>query len=161
MPQTLEQRLASLEAVEAIRALKSRYLQACDDKDCDSFRACFADGEVAIDYGPIGCFQRADDLLAVFRQIACHPHMLEWHHASNPQIEIIDERRARARWSLHYQLINTEDQTLTQLGGEYQDEYRCDEGGWRISATRFVPRTRVQLQLDAQAVRSLGAGLAA
>ncbi len=38
-------RLARLEAADAIRALKLRYLRACDDKDPEAMRACFvADG---------------------------------------------------------------------------------------------------------------------
>ena len=151
-------RLEQLEAVSAIQALKARYLTACDSKDCESFRACFLDGKVAIDYGPVGQFDNADALTAVFREFGCQAHMLEWHHASNPQIELLTPERARGSWSLHYQLINTQDQTLTQLGGEYGDEYRRTEAGWKISATLFVPRTRLFLKLDSEAVQTLAAG---
>ena len=115
-------RLSKLEALQAVQALKARYLQACDLKDTATFRDCFANGPVNIDYGPIGCFDQADDLVAIFQDIACHPHMLEWHHASNPQIEMLTPQHAKGHWSLQYQLINTQDQTLTQLGGEYDDE---------------------------------------
>ncbi len=151
-------RLHRLEATQAIIRCKSRYLAACDAKDCEGFRASFVDGPVNIDYGPIGQFDTADALTEIFQQMACHAHMLEWHHASNPQIELIADDHARGRWSLHYQLINTQDQTLTQLGGEYEDEYRCVDGQWKISATRFAPRTSLSLQLDEQAVKTLAAG---
>lgn len=155
------ERLDRLEAILAIQQLKARYLAACDAKDCDSFRACFADGAVAIDYGPIGQFDNADALTAVFREIGCQAHMLEWHHASNPQIELLSADHARGRWSLHYQLIDTREQTLTQLGGEYADEYRREADGWKMTATRFSPRNRLQLSLGAQAIATLAAGRAA
>ena len=41
---TLEQRIARLEALEAIRQLKHRYLNACDLKEVESIRDCFATG---------------------------------------------------------------------------------------------------------------------
>ncbi|RZO84289.1 MAG: nuclear transport factor 2 family protein [Oceanococcus sp.] len=148
MSSAIEQRLSQLEALDAIRQLKAAYLSSCDAKDCQGFRDAFMDGPVDIDYGPIGCFDNADDLVAVFRQIACHPHMLEWHHASNPQIELLASDHARGHWSLQYQLINTQDNTLTQIGGEYVDEYRLTEAGWKISATRFAPRTTLVLALQ-------------
>ncbi len=148
MPNDLEQRLNELEAHNAIRELKARYLACCDAKDTAGFRAAFMDGKIDIDYGPIGCFDNADALVAVFRQIACHPHMLEWHHGSNPQIELLTPDHATGRWSLQYQLINTQDNTLTQLGGEYEDEYRLSDAGWKISATRFRPRTTLVLALQ-------------
>ena len=157
----LLQRLARLEAIQNIQALKARYLAACDAKDSTSFRACFADGQVAIDYGAVGQFDNADALTEIFSQMACHPHMLEWHHASNPQIELLTETEAKGSWSLHYQLINSQDNTLTQLGGEYEDEYRLTDTGWKISATRFAPRTTLSLKLDEDAVKTLMAGAAA
>ncbi len=148
MPASLEQRLYTLEAKDAIRQLKANYLASCDAKDLRGFRAAFMDGKVDIDYGPIGCFDNADDLVAIFQQIACHPHMLEWHHGSNPQIDLLTPDHATGRWSLQYQLINTQDNTLTQLGGEYEDEYRLTDDGWKISATRFSPRTTLVLALQ-------------
>lgn len=157
----LQQRLERLEALEAIRDLKARYLAACDAKDSTTFRACFLDGPVDIDYGPIGRFDTADALTAVFRDIGCQAHMLEWHHASNPQIELLSADRARGRWSLHYQLINTQEGSLLQLGGEYTDSYQRTDGGWKMAATRFTPRTHLHLALGAEAVAALAAGAAA
>lgn len=39
-----EQRLARLEALEAIRQLKHRYLNACDLKEVEVIRECFTSG---------------------------------------------------------------------------------------------------------------------
>lgn len=97
MDNATEARLRRLEHAESIRDLKARYLAACDAKDPEGVRACFADGEIEIDYGPIGSFDNADDLVAVYRKMACHPHMVEMHHGSNPRIEVLDTKTARGR----------------------------------------------------------------
>lgn len=154
----LQARLERLEDLDAIRDLKARYFAACDGKDPAGMRACFVDGEVAIDYGVIGCFDRADALVAVFTQMACHPHMVEMHHGVNPRIEITGADTARGEWGLHYQLINTRESTLTQLGARYEDEYRRTVQGWKIRATRCVVDSTLVLALGDTALRALVTG---
>jgi len=155
---SLEQRLAVLEDTEAIRSLKARYLACCDAKDPVGMRACFADGTVAIDYGVLGTFDRADALVDIFKQIGCHPHMVEMHHGVNPQITLKSADHAEGRWGLHYQLINTNDNTLTQLGAYYEDEYRKTAAGWKMSATKCVVTSMLSLKLAADAVQALVIG---
>jgi hypothetical protein len=158
MTYALEQRIAHLEAIEAVRELKNRYLACCDAKDPTGMRACFADGPIHIDYGAVGTFDNADDLQALYTQMACHEHMVEMHHGSNPRIEIIDENNARGQWSISYQLINTEMNTLTQLGGEYEDEYRRIDGIWKIFATKFTATSTLAVQLSETNMQPLFAG---
>jgi hypothetical protein len=158
MTGTIEQRLQALEDIEAIRKLKARYLSCCDRKDPQGMRACFADGPVAIDYGPIGRFDDADTLVALYAQVACHPHMVELHHGVNPQIEMQGASHARATWGLHYCLINTETQTVTQLAGYYEDGYRRVGNDWKIASTRFVPTSTLALDIGSDAIKRLFAG---
>lgn len=154
----LEQRLRRLEDIESIRTLKARYLFACDRKDPKAMRACFADGPVHIDYGVVGTFQDADTLVALYTQIACHPHMVEMHHGANPQIEVLDGDRARGTWSLHYFLVNTQTRGLTQLAGYYEDEYCRQNGAWKIRRTRFVATSTLALDYNEGTVKTLFAG---
>jgi hypothetical protein len=155
---TIEQRLARLEAIEAIRQLKHRYLLACDAKDATTMRACFVDGPMHIDYGPVGVFDNADAVAKIFKELGCHPHIVEMHHGSNPQIDITDAHHARATWSLHYQQINTQTQVLTQLGAVYEDEYLLGAQGWRISRTVCRPLSTLVLELGEQAMKALVRG---
>ena len=69
---SVEQRLAALEDIEAIKNLKHRYFRACDAKDADTLRSCFVAAGARLDYGPLGRFDDADQLAAVFRRIALH-----------------------------------------------------------------------------------------
>lgn len=156
--QALAERLQALEDIEAIRALKSRYLACCDAKDPVGMRGCFLDGPVHIDYGVVGVFDRADALVEVFTAIGCHPHMVEMHHGVNPRIALLDRDHARGDWGLHYQLINTREQTLTQLGARYEDLYQRSAGEWKISSTRCIVTSTLVLQLEANAIRALVVG---
>jgi SnoaL-like domain len=158
MEQTLEARLRRLEDIEEIRALKSRYFQACDRKDAKGMRACFKDGTVHIDYGAVGKFDNADALAEVFQQVGCHDYMVEMHHGMNPQIEMFDATRARGTWKLHYFLINTRDRSATQLGGYYEDEYQVVNGAWKISRTRFVATSTLAMDLGEGIAKILFAG---
>lgn len=157
-PDDIARRLHALEDCEAIRTLKSRYLACCDAKDPVGMRACFLDGPVHIDFGAMGIFESADALVEVFKAIGCHDHMVEMHHGVNPQLELLAADRASGHWGLHYQLINTREHTLTQLGANYQDEYRRVPGGWRIASTRCIVNSMLVLQLGPDAVKTLVAG---
>ncbi|MEQ1439050.1 nuclear transport factor 2 family protein [Fontimonas sp. SYSU GA230001] len=154
----LARRVQVLEDIEAIRSLKARYLFCCDRKDPAGMRACFADGPVDIDYGVVGRFTTADALVELFRKVGCHDHMVELHHGANPQIEIPDAARARGTWSLHYFLINTQERTLTQLAGYYEDEYVKAGAQWKIAKTRFVATSTLVLDISGEAAKALFAG---
>ena len=153
----LEQRIAALEDIEAIKRLKYRYFRASDGKDAETFRDCFAAGEIVIEYGRIGSYRNRDDLTQVFSDLACQDHIVEMHHAQNPDIELLDENRARGIWSLYYYMINTRDKNAVQLGGVYKDEYIRTDGGWRMACSAFEV-TSTQMLDFAESLRLLFAG---
>ena len=156
---SIEQRLRKLEDADAIRALKARYFFCCDRKDPKGVRSCFVDGKTHIDYGPaVGVFDSADALVKIFTDVGCHDYMVEMHHGMNPQIEVIDEKTARGKWSLHYFLINTQLKNLTQLGGYYEDEYVKVGGAWKISRTKFTPTSTLAMDLADVTPKTLFAG---
>ena len=132
---SINQRLTQLEAVNAIKTLKATYLMACDTKDPALMRDCFVDGELVIDYEPVGQFNHREQLVEIFTEIGCHSHMLESHHGHNPIIELIDNHCAKGSWELAYQVLNSREKKLTQIAMIYRDEYRCIDGHWKISAT--------------------------
>ena len=135
----LEARIARLEALEAIQRLKHRYLNACDLKQVESIRDCFAEGEILIDYGPIGTFRDRDSFVAVYRELACQPRVIDLHHGANPEIYLLGEDgdEAVGRWALCYCNLDGETGATRQLGGFYQDRYRLIDGQWRIVESVF------------------------
>lgn len=156
--QQLATRVERLEAIEAIRQLKYKYFHYCDRKRPDKVRECYADGFVRLEFGRVGTFESADDLVKVFTELACQDHIVEMHHAQNPQIELLGDGKAEGLWGLYYYLIDTNQQTATQLGGFYEDEYRYIDGAWKITASRFTVTSTQILDLSEEIVKRVFAG---
>lgn len=159
--QDFEQRLSRLEAIEAIRQLKARYFHACDTKQPDIVRECFAPGAIELRYGRIGNFDHRDDMLAVFTELACQPHIVEMHHGQNPRIEVQDGTNATGIWGLYYYLIDTRRQIVTQLAGFYDDAYVRSDGQWRIARSHYEVTSTQVFDLSEGLARVIFAGRAA
>lgn len=158
---TLEQRLARLEAIENIRQLKARYFHACDNKQPDLVRECFAVGPIELRYGRIGNFSDREQMLAVFTELACQPHIVEIHHGQNPRIEVHEADFATGIWGLYYYLIDTRRQTVTQLAGFYDDAYSRADGQWRIIRSSYEVTSTQIFDLTEGLARVVYAGIAA
>ena len=158
MNKDLEKRVQALEDTLAIQNLKHTYLNACDTKDVDAMIETFVASECMIDYGPVGSFSNRDELAAVFQEAACHDYMLESHHAHNPLINIIDAKNATGKWALTYNLINTNDKTITTLQGEYHDVYQKIDNKWLIKETTFVGCSSINLELEEDLLKVIFAG---
>lgn len=141
---SLEARLARLEALEAIRLLKHRYLNACDLKQVEVIRDCFAEGAINIDYGPVGTFTDRDGFVALYREMACHERVIDMHHGANPEIELLGENEAVGRWALYYFNLDGETGATRQLAGLYEDRYRRIDGAWKIVETVFRAHSMVE-----------------
>jgi hypothetical protein len=158
---TLEQRLARLEAIEDIKQLKSRYFHACDNKQPEVVRECFPEGKVELSYGRIGEFSDRDQMVAVFSELACQDHIVEMHHGQNPRIEVLAADSATGIWGLYYYLIDTRQQTVTQLAGFYDDAYTRTHDQWRITRSRYEVTSTQIFDLSEGLARVVFAGVAA
>ncbi|MFE3545296.1 nuclear transport factor 2 family protein [Nocardia sp. NPDC059177] len=145
MPETttdLAARIARLEAIEAITALKHRYFRACDAKDPIGFRDCFLRAGAELDYGTLGRHD-ADGMAAVFASIALRqvdgaPVIFDMHHGVHPDITVHDAESASGRWTLRFRQVNMLDRTESVTTGEYADEYRVEDGHWKIAHCTFT-----------------------
>ncbi|SPA03131.1 conserved hypothetical protein [Cupriavidus taiwanensis] len=135
---SLAQRLERLEAADAIRALKLRYLRACDDKDPAAMRACFVADGAHIHYDRIGTFAGRDALVQCFAELACRPALREMHLAGQAEIRVLDAESAQGSWDLAYLALDDVSGTRTFLTGRYVDEYVRVEGAWVIRSTVFT-----------------------
>jgi hypothetical protein len=158
MDSNLEKRVQELEDILAIQNLKHIYLNACDSKDVPLMVSTFVKDNCFIDYGPVGTFSDSEDLAAVFQEVACHDYMLESHHAHNPIIKIIDSQSASGHWSLTYNLINTENSSITSLQGEYHDIYQKVDKQWFIKETTFNGRSSLNLEIENELLKVIFAG---
>jgi hypothetical protein len=135
---SLEDRIARLEAIEAIKVLKHRYLRACDAKEPDVFRDCFVAKGAFVDYGPrVGRFDDADGIAEVFRNVALREvggayTIFDMHHAMHPEIVVESETTARGQWSLRFRQVDTVERVERLSAIEYDDAYEVEGGQWRI-----------------------------
>jgi len=141
---TLEDRIDRLEAESDIRRLKARYLNACDRKDADTVRACFAPDAV-IAFPPLGEFD-VDGLIGIFTQMAVSTSIIDSHHGHNGEITVNGDK-AEAIWNLGFATFNPEDNSFRLLAGFYTDRYEKRNGEWLITYTRSEPRKIIDGQL--------------
>lgn len=142
---TLESRLSALEADRDIRNLKARYLNACDRKDADAVRACFAPDAI-IEFPPLGEFD-VDGLIGIFTQMAVATNIIDNHHGHNGEITVSGDK-ADGIWNLGFATFNPDDNTFRLLGGFYTDRYERRNGEWLITYTRSDPRNIIDGKLD-------------
>jgi len=131
---SLEQRLAALEDINAISALKWRYLRACDRKDVEGVRACFTPDAV-IDYEGFPLFTERDAFVDIYRQFGCRPNIVDMHHGQNPIIELTGADAARGYFDCFFFQIDTETKRLTQLSVSYDDDFVRQDDRWLIKRT--------------------------
>lgn len=136
---TLEERISRLEAESDIRRLKARYLNACDRKDAETVRACFAPDAV-IDFPPLGQFD-VDGLLGIFTQMAVSTNIIDSHHGHNAEITV-NGNSAKATWNLGFATVNPDDGSFRLLSSFYTDKYEKRNGEWVFTYTKSEP-TRI------------------
>jgi len=132
---TVEKRLQQLEDDRAIRDLKMRYLRASDAKDPETMRDCFLpDAKILFDGFPP--FDARDPFIEIYKQMGCAPGIFDIHQGGTGIIEFQSESSATGWWPLYFHNINLAQNTLTQMGVEYQDIYLKQDGRWWISESR-------------------------
>jgi len=137
---SIEDRLLQLENDRAIRDLKMRYLRASDAKDPEAMRNCFtADAKILFDGFPP--FEARDPFIEIYKQMGCAPGIFDIHQGGTGIIEFESENRARGWWPLYFHNINLAQNTLTQMGVEYQDIYVRQDDRWWISESRSTRKS--------------------
>ena len=120
--------------IEAIKNLKARYFRALDTKDWVLFGDCltediegrYSDGELSFDGKESLVGFMADNLSAA--------HMVTMHQGHHPEISINDDgKQATGVWYLQDIVIDLQGMTRLYGSAIYQDEYRAEEGQWKIS----------------------------
>jgi hypothetical protein len=139
-------RIAKLEAVEAIRNLKAKYFRCMDCKQWDELPSVFTkEMRVVTPKGEIylagGANYAASLQHSLTTSVSCHQGL-------TAEIEITGEDTARGIWAMQ-DVIVWEDRHPKQgwksiLGrGHYHETYRLEDGAWRIDTL-----TLTRLRLD-------------
>ncbi len=137
-----------LEAVEAIKRLKSRYFRCMDTKDWAGFAAVFAPDAVmdmAAEVGSDDGIVHGNEAIAAFVRGAVDP-VETVHHGHMPEIEITSPTTATGIWSMEDKLRWPEGGPLATMHGygHYHETYVRHDGKWLI-ATLTLTRLRVDV----------------
>lgn len=129
--------LNALLAIETIKKLKYTYLRAVDTHDWELLTTTLSeDCSARYDDGKYS-FDNRDQLINGLKGHMDSPQVITMHNCHDPEIELIDESTATGKWYLQ-DLVFNKDQNWMLFGTAiYTDQYRLDDGIWRICHTEY------------------------
>jgi len=129
--QTVEQRIARLEARAQIRELVARYCFTIDERDVEGIGQCFTrDGSFRSLDGVMNASGR-DAVVAQFHgRFAVLGPSNHFTHDHIIQFDDGDAARATGTVNSHAEVVRNDEAMLASL--RYHDEYRLEEGRWRF-----------------------------
>ena len=137
-----------LVAIETIRRLKARYFRLLDTKRWDEWADLFTEDavmDVTDDTGDraSGTVRGRDAIVATVSAALADARTV--HHGHTPEIEIVDDAHATGTWAME-DTVDVAPPGEPPRGihgtGWYHEEYRCEDGTWRIAAMH-LERLRV------------------
>lgn len=135
--------MRDLEAIEAIRQLKYRYLRAVDLKKWDLLASTFTPDAIAAYDGGKQSHDGRDAIVGWLKS-ALDNAIVTLHQVHNPEIELTSETTATGIWYLEDRVINRGGDFPDMPGGSiltgaafYADEYKKIGGDWKISRTGY------------------------
>jgi len=133
-----------IEDIEAIKQLKARYFRLMDQKRWDEWGQVFTLNAV-MEVPEAGMVNRGRAEIVRVVSTALEGARTV-HHGHMPEIEVADENTARGIWAMFDHVEWPASDGGDRVGitgyGHYVEEYRREDGAWRISHTR-LDRLRV------------------
>ncbi|MDA7575994.1 nuclear transport factor 2 family protein [Gammaproteobacteria bacterium] len=149
--ENISARIEVIHAVNDIKNLKFKYLNACDLKKPNDILECFDSRKVYIDFEDFGIFSSAQGMVEKYKLYSCHPHLIEQHSGKNQIIKLLSNNEASGFWSLSYSLIDTLKNFTLNITGTYEDLYVLDDNkNWLIKKTIFKKRSSLYKSLSTE-----------
>ena len=128
-----------LQAIEAIKQLKYRYVRALDTADVETLGDCLTeDAYVKFEGGIYTVEHTGREAIKEFMGMSFHSKAATSHQVHHPTIELIDETHAKGQWSLHDIYHDLNMRMIISGTSEYMDAYvKGADGQWRISDSRY------------------------
>jgi len=130
--------MLDLEAIELIKQLKARYFRFLDSADIEGLKSVFCSDAHAHFKGAEYDFDlQGWDALEAFYKRAFKAESFGMHNGHHPEIDV-DGDHATGIWYLNDMFVHLK-HNVTILGSAlYQDEYRKEDGHWRIAKTGYT-----------------------
>jgi hypothetical protein len=120
------------DAISQILDLKFMFWRATDRGNVDEVLDCLCQN-VVVDFEGIPPIRgRTAYREFLEASLSSQGRICGRHIGFNPQITLVDSDRALGDWGIQYIAVDPDKQTMTQLLGEYCDEYVMIDGNWLI-----------------------------
>ncbi|AQA18573.1 hypothetical protein BST95_10345 [Halioglobus japonicus] len=138
----MSEHITRLLAIEEIKALKAKYFRCLDTKDWEGLGECFCD-DLDADFtaAPGPHTSSRAEYLAMIQKALKYAETVHYGHM--PEITVLDASAARGVWAMQ-DMVKMPAMTLTGFG-HYHEEYRLEDGQWRISR---ILLTRLMLDME-------------
>jgi hypothetical protein len=153
MESTLEEKIAKLEDIEAIKQLKALYCHLVDDgingdmAKMDELMARFAE-DAWIDFGTEevpDVHKGRDAVTAFYKGTVCSALSYSAHIVANPLIEVNGDK-AVGSWYVYVPCTFRETNSAVWLAGKYREEYVKVNGQWQWQSMTF--RAEIQTPFE-------------
>lgn len=129
--------LEELREIEAIKALKYRYMRSIDTKDWELMRRCFsADATTAYSGGKYA-FLGIDAIMEFMIASMDRGSFLSSHRVHHPEIELTSDTTATGIWALEDYVVDTKHDLTIHGAAFYEDRYVKMDGVWKIQHTGY------------------------
>lgn len=138
--QSIEHRIAKLEAINDIRRLKYTYAAACDDGYKSDIIASMFTADAIWDGGERWGRHEGRDAIEKFFNPMAETIIFALHFMIGGDITINDDlRTATGSWQLFEPVAidGDEDKYSAFMAGQYADSYELTEDGWKFSGVRL------------------------
>ena len=130
--------LQQLSDLEDIRTLKHRYIRSIDTADLKLLATLLTD-DISVDYrgGDYRVTLSGKDNFLEFTANSFNSNAVAMHHGHMPDITLTGEDTATGLWYLEDIFISLDSKSHTIGTAIYKDEYRREDGVWKIARTEY------------------------
>ena len=127
----------ALVELEAIKAVKYRYIRAVDLRDWDLLATTLTEDACARYSSGKLSFDGREAIIAFLRDSMPPKDMLSAHRVHHPEIDLTGPDTATARWALDDVVIFPAANLMIRGAAYYEDEMSKRDGEWRIRLTGY------------------------
>lgn len=135
--QDLAARVARLEALEETKALKYRYFRAMTHGDYDLLKETLTEDVVTSYSDGEYVFEDREKLLRFLIDSHHSGQQVAYWMCAMPELEIVDETKATGVWAFYHYFYHRGHEFVDEMFCYYDDEYRHEDGRWRIARTGY------------------------
>lgn len=134
----LARRIQRLEDIEAIKQTKHKYFRCFDTANVEELADVLTeDITLSVVGGVYGFKLEGRDAYLEMVRDGAHAEMVTQHNGHHPEVELVDDHRAKAIWYLHDFVLDFRRKQHITGTAFYRDTYLKQDGRWRIHDSEF------------------------